>query len=111
MKPFKKAKLKESCDGRQHRVTHFKVLPPKVFLSQCEKIYSDKLSNAEDGINFDMFCKLFFQERKKLDAAEARRLGESFLDAAYNDNIIFLKHIYNQGCNVEYKTGVEGMHC
>ena len=50
-----------------------------------------------------MFCKLFFQERKKLDAAEARRLGESFLDAAYNDNIIFLKHIYNQGCNVEYK--------
>ena len=78
-------------------------LPPKVFLSQCEKIYSDKLSNAEDGINFDMFCKLFFQERKKLDAAEAHRLGESFLDAAYNDNIIFLKHIYNQGCNVEYK--------
>ena len=80
-----------------------KYISPKVFLSNVEKIFGNKLSSAQDGINFKSFCKIFFIEQKKINTRERRRLGEDFLDAVYKNNSLFVKDIYNQGVDVDYK--------
>ena len=72
-----------------------KYISPKVFLSNVEKIFGNKLSSAQDGINFKSFCKIFFIEQKKINTGERRRLGEDFLDAVYKNNSLFVKDITN----------------
>ena len=54
--------------------------------------------------NIDAFnAVLKFIEQKKINTGERRRLGEDFLDAVYKNNSLFVKDIYNQGVDVDYK--------
>ncbi len=67
---LQKSELKKAAMLRNNGSLISKYLPPKVFLTQCEKIFR----NTQDGINFNMFCKIFFKEQTKLNIQERRRL-------------------------------------